>query len=176
MTTEELFLLINLDDSGKKLVKNIIKEESIDPSLIYFIYKKLSISNQNLPIQFLDEIIKRLANKGIKNQEEALIYFGRKEEQLLEKSSLAQLMERFNYMSIKPLSNNEIKRVSRFQFDYNMDYDLINHALDIAYANNRVSVKYLEGILKKWKQLGIHDMLDYMEYIATKKQWSRDMY
>lgn len=176
MTAEELFLLIDLDDSAKKRVKNIIKEESIDPSLIYFIYRKLSFENQNLPLQFLDEIIKRLAEKGIKNQEEALIYFGRKEEQLLEKSSLSQLIERFNSMSIKPLSKNELKRVSRFQFDYNVDYDLINHALDIAYANNRVSVKYLEGILKNWEKLNIHDMLDYMEYIATQKKWDKDMY
>lgn len=176
MTTEELFLLIDLDDSGKKRVKSIIKEESIDPSLIYFIYKKLSFENQHLPLQFLDEIVKRLSQKGIKNQEEALIYFGRKEEQLLEKSSLSQFIERFNSMSINPLSKNELKRVSRFQFDYQMDYDLINHALDIAYANNRVSVKYLEGILKNWEKLNIHDMLDYMEYIATQKRWSRDMY
>lgn len=177
MDIEKLFLLIDLkDDKEKEIVKKAIKTNRIDPSLVYFIHKHLKFKNQDLPIYFLDEIIKRLRDKKVTNEQEALIYFARKEEEERKNLGLNEIIERYNTISNTPLSPNERKRISGFQFKYNMDYNLINYALDIAIANDKLGVNYIEGILKKWDKLKIYTMFDLLDWVARGKGWGVEMY
>lgn len=169
---EKLFFDLNIDsDYKKQTIRNALDKYNIDLSLLYFINSRMSINGQSFPYAYLDGILQNFTDKGIHNRESALIYFKRQEAEEEVEIKLQDIIKRFESTSLTQLSDNEKKRLGRLQFEYNIDYNLLDHALDIAELNDKMSINYIEGIIRNWTKRDIHNMFDLMDSLAVNKKW-----
>lgn len=66
----------------------------------------------------------------------------------------------------RPLSSTEIMFIDSFKYQI----DIIKYALDEARLANKISIKYVNGILENWKNVGVKSVEDAKRYVADFKK------
>ena len=80
----------------------------------------------------------------------------------IEKINIYELEKNINRVFRNRLDKSDMNRLLKLCFTYNIGYDVLYEVVLEAEKRNKLSIPYIEGIIKNLKKEGVSDMVSYI--------------